>query len=56
MGLPGAVFADEGVCEDDELSHDGGEGDFGLFAVCEEAVVEGLERWIEAGGGDRGHV
>src|SRR5258707_1992955 len=56
MGLPGAVFADEGVCEDDELSHDGGEGDFGLFAVCEETVVEGLERWIEAGGGDRGHV
>jgi hypothetical protein len=33
MGLPGAVFADEGVCEDDQLSHDGGVGDFRLFAV-----------------------
>ncbi len=42
MWLPSPVFADEGVCEDDELSHDGDEGDFGLFAVCEEAVVEGL--------------
>src|ERR1700683_741556 len=54
MWLPGAVFADEGVCEDDELSHNGDEGDFGLFAVYEEAVVEGLERPVATRGGHRG--
>jgi hypothetical protein len=54
--LPLSVLADERVCENDELSHDGGERDFGLFAVCDEAVVEGLERGVEAGGGDRGHI
>src|ERR1700683_5829708 len=56
MWLPGAVFADEGVCEDDELSHNGDEGDFGRFAVYERAVVEGLERPVATRGGHRGHI
>ena len=34
MGLPGAVFADEGVGEDDEFSHDGGYRD-----LCELSAL-----------------
>ena len=43
MRLPEAVVADEGVCEHDELSHDGGEGDFGSLSLGEQAVIEGLD-------------
>ena len=49
-------FGDEGVGENDELSHDGDEGDFGLFSCGAEAVVECLEVWIGTCGGQSGHV
>ena len=54
--LPQSILADEGVGEGDELSHDGGEGDFGLLSVAEKAYVEGLQVGIEAGCGEGGHV
>jgi hypothetical protein len=53
--LPGAVLCDEGVGEDDELSHDGDEGDLGLFSCGAESVIDGLEVWIAARGGKGGH-
>ncbi len=46
----------EGVCENDEFSHDGGEGDFFLFAGCDESVIEDFEGRIVIAGGDGGHV
>ena len=55
-GLPGAVLRDEGVGEDDELSHDGDEGDLWLFSCGAEAAVDDLEVWVEAGRGEGGHV
>ena len=54
--LPEAVLCDEGVGEDDELSHDGDEGDLGLFSCGAELVIDGLEVWIAARGGKGGHV
>ena len=36
------VWLEFGVCDNDELSHDGGNGDEGLFACQDEALVEGL--------------
>lgn len=55
-GLPDSVLGDEGVCENEELSHDCGEGDLGLFSACDHAIVEDLELWIASGGGEGGHV
>src|SRR5690606_19512893 len=52
----GPVCRDEGIGEDDELSHDGGEGEFSGFAPGDEAVVAGLEAGLVAGGGEGGHV
>jgi len=49
-------LSDEGVSEDDELSHDGGQGDLCFFSLFDEAVIEGLERGVASGGGDGGHV
>ena len=40
----------EDVGEDDEFSHDGSEGDFGLFAVGDETFVDDGEVWVVAGG------
>ena len=48
-------MCDEGVGEDDELSHDGDEGDLGLFSCGAESVIDGLEVWIAARGGKGGH-
>ena len=55
-GLPEAVLVDEKVCEEDELAHDGGEGELSRLSPCPEAFVDGLEVGVEAGGGEGGHV
>ena len=44
------------VGEDDELSHESGEGEFFGFAAIEETEVEGSEDRVVAGGDERGHV
>jgi hypothetical protein len=44
------------VGEDDELSHEGGEGEFFGFAASEETEVERFEDRVVAGGDKRGHV
>ena len=54
--LPLSVFANAGVCENEELSHDGGEGDFSQFAFFDEAIMEGSERRVETSGGQRSHI
>ena len=56
MRLPGSILTDEGIGENDEFSHDGGEGDFGLFSAGDEAVIEGFERWIASSGGNGCHI
>ena len=53
---PGAILFDEDVGEDDELSHDGGDGDFGLFAGAAEAFVVVAELGVEPGGGEGGEI
>ena len=40
-----------GVGDDDEFSHDGGDGDDGLFAGLEEAFIEALEGRVVFSGG-----
>jgi hypothetical protein len=35
------IWSEFGVCDDDEFSHDCGDGDEGLFACREETFVEG---------------
>lgn len=35
-----------GVCDDDEFSHGGDDGDDGFFAVVAEPFVEGVEVWV----------
>src|SRR4051794_33165384 len=52
----GAVVAEECVGEDEELSHDGDDGDLGLFAGGAETVSEGGEGRIEASCDEGGHV
>ena len=49
------VFA-ESVEQDGEFAHDGGERDFGGFAVVAQAGIEGLEDRVVADGGERGHL
>src|SRR5438045_8177667 len=44
------------VSEDDELSHEGGKGEFFGFATGEETKVEHSKDRIVAGGDERGHV
>ena len=55
-GGPCAVVADEGVGEDEELSHDGGEGELEGLSLGAEPVVGGLEVGIASDGGESGHV
>ncbi|MER8396375.1 hypothetical protein NKH10_32055 [Mesorhizobium sp. M1340] len=43
-------------CEDDKLSHDCGYVDFCRFSACSEALGFCLERLIESGGDEGGHV
>ena len=44
------------VGEDDEFSHEGGEGEFFGFAPIEEMEVERSKDRVVAGGDERGHV
>ncbi len=44
------------VGEDDEFSHEGGEGEFFRFAPSKETEVERSEDRVVAGGDERGHV
>src|SRR5690242_21939080 len=41
---------------DEDFAHDGGDGEEGLFAVCDEASVEGGELALACGGAQRRHV
>lgn len=50
------VCFEQGIGGDDELTHNGGDGDFGGFAGGDELLVFGLEVWIEAGGDQSRHV
>ena len=54
--LPFSALAKQGIVEDDELSPDGGDGDFCWFAGRFEPLVDGLEVWIEAAGDEGGYV
>jgi len=47
--LPEAIFAHEGVGEDDEFSHDGGECNLRSFSVIAQALVEGCEFRVARG-------
>jgi len=53
---PKSVFLEQGIGQDDEFTHDGGEGEFGFFAGFDQALVEGAEFGIVAAGGERGPV
>ena len=45
---PFAVVADEGICGDDEFSHDGGDSDLWWFSGVFQSFVDGLEVRVEA--------
>lgn len=53
---PISVIPDESICEDDELSHDSGYGDFCGFAGCSQAFVFCLEKLIKSGNDEGGHI
>jgi hypothetical protein len=53
---PFPAVSDEGVCEDDELSHDCGDGDFRRFPGFSEGAVFFLEVGVEARGDECGHI
>jgi len=48
---PWFILLDDGVCDNEEFSHGGGDGDFGRFASRAEVLVEVADGWIEADGG-----
>lgn len=47
---------DEVIEEDDELPHDGGEGDFLGLTGGDEALIKLFKDGVEARGDSRGHV
>lgn len=49
-------MAQEGVGKDDELSHDGGDGDLGGLPGFDELLVERSTVLVEPGGNDRRHI
>jgi hypothetical protein len=53
--LKGVGCSQFGVSDDEEFSHDCGDGDEGLFACVEEAFVEGAKGRVVFCGGDCGH-
>ena len=53
---PFAVVADEGICGDDEFSHDGGYGDLWCFSGVSQSCVDGLEVRVEASGNQCRHL
>ncbi len=48
FGRPEAIFFEEVIGKDDELSHDGGQGEFLDLSSGQEALVEALEMLVEA--------
>ena len=53
---PIAIFADQGIGEQDELSHNGGQSNLGGFSGGAQAAVEGLEIGVATDSGDGRHV
>lgn len=49
MVLPQSIFANEDVGEDHEFSHDGGDGELGLFAGLAQPPIECGQAGMEAG-------
>ena len=43
FGRPEAILFDEVICQDDQLSHDGGQGEFFDLSSGNEALIEALE-------------
>ena len=54
--LPASICFEQGVCGDDELSHDGGDGDLGGFSCCDELLVFGLQVRVVASSDEGRHV
>ena len=54
-GIPGGLRAAEGVAEVEELAQAGDEGHLGRLAGGDQALVEGLDAGVVAGGRQRGH-
>ncbi len=54
--LPASVCFEQSVGGDDELSHDGSDGDFCGFSGPDELLVLGLEVWVEARCDEGWHV
>ncbi len=54
--VPSSAFLQERVGENDEFAHDGGDGEFWRFTGIYEALVEGLEVWVEARGDEGRHI
>ena len=55
-GYPYSIFGDEGICQYDEFSHDGGESGLWLFPGGDEATIERLEIAVATRGGDGCHI
>ena len=51
-----ATLGQDGVEDDDELSHDGGDNELGGFAAGLQPLGEGGEPWIAPTGDERGHI
>jgi hypothetical protein len=47
---------DQGICEFDELSHEGCQGDFWGFSGGDHGLIFVFEVWVETGGDEGGHV
>src|SRR3984957_1891177 len=54
--LPEAIFVDEGIGQDGELSGDGDEGDFCWFSACPNPFVKDFHIGIGAGGAQRSKI
>ena len=54
--LPWGLALEDGVEDDQELTHGGGDGDLGGLAAGDEARIEGADRGIAADGGEGRHV
>ena len=53
---PFSLTADEGVCEDEKLSHDCHDGDLGGFSGFDHGLVFGFEFRVASDGVEGGHV
>lgn len=52
----GVELFGDGIKGDEQLTHDGGDGDLERFAAFNEAFVEGAKRGVETAGGKGSHV